>query len=170
VKKSNKLKIAVIGIIAIFLTAIIIMKDKIFKSESSPSLGSDKTRGLRNNNPLNLRRTAIKWKGEKSEITDSEFEEFESMTFGLRAGLINMKTQISKGFDSVEKLIGRWAPPTENNTSNYVKIVSEKSGYAPTHILAFEKDEMFPVVAAMCKIESGLTLNIEDYEKAWSII
>lgn len=169
-KKSNNKKIAVIGVIAILITTAVIMAQYFFKKEKSESLGSDKTRGLRNNNPLNLRRTSIEWKGEKSEVTDKEFEEFETMEFGLRAGLINMRTQIRNGYETLEKLIGRWAPPTENNTENYVKIVSEKSGYAPTDILDFQKEELFSVVEAMVKIESGMDLDIELYEKAWEII
>ncbi len=159
-----------IGIIAILLTVIIIMRDKIFKSDNSPSLGSDKPRGLRNNNPLNLRRTSIKWQGEKSEVTDTEFEEFESMAYGLRAGLVNIRTQINNGYDTIAKLIMRWAPPTENNTSNYVKIVSEKSGYGEHDIIEFQKEEMFGIVEAMVKVETGMNLTDELYEEAWSII
>ena len=170
-KKSNNQKLAVVlSIIASFLTIVIVMVQQVFKADKIPSMGSDKPRGVRNNNPLNLRRTAIKWNGERSEVIDNEFEEFETMAYGLRAGLVNMRTQMSKGFDSLEKLIGRWAPPTENNTSNYVRIVSEKSGYSPTHILAFEKDEMKPVVSAMVKIESGMNLTDQLYEEAWELI
>lgn len=145
------------------------MKDKIFKNDST-NMGSDKPRGFRNNNPLNLRRTSIEWKGEKSEVTDPEFEEFETLQFGLRAGLINIKTNLKRGNDTIGKLISVWAPPSENNTSNYIKIVSDLSGIEPSRELKFDKDQLFLVVSAMCKIESGLKLKREIYEEAWSII
>ena len=57
---------------------------------------NDKTRsrGLRNNNPLNLRKTSAKWLG-KIPSTDKDFEQFTSLEMGLRAGAINIKTQIN---------------------------------------------------------------------------
>ena len=39
-------------------------------------------RGIRNNNPLNIRRTQTVWKGMKKEVTDKEFVEFKSMAYG----------------------------------------------------------------------------------------
>ena len=37
------------------------------------------TRGTRNNNPLNIRRSADRWEGTRSEQTDPSFVEFETM-------------------------------------------------------------------------------------------
>nr|WP_319509412.1 hypothetical protein [uncultured Draconibacterium sp.] len=162
----------VIGLAVVALVTLgVIMAEFIWKKQIKVvSPGSDQARGIRNNNPLNLRRTNIEWHGERKVVTDQEFEEFETMEFGLRAGLINMRTQIRNGYETLEQLINRWAPASENNTVNYVNIVSEKSGYAPTDILEFDKEEMFPVVEAMVKIESGMDLTLELYEKAWEII
>ena len=44
-----------------------------------------KPRGIRNNNPLNIRRTNTVWQGMKEELTDKEFVEFISMAYGYRA-------------------------------------------------------------------------------------
>jgi hypothetical protein len=59
---------------------------------------NDKTRsrGLRNNNPLNIRKTAAKWTGKISDGADKEFEQFISLELGLRAGAINIRTQINQ--------------------------------------------------------------------------
>ena len=43
------------------------------------------TRGLRNNNPLNIRHTADRWKGACIHQTDKSFVQFETMAYGYRA-------------------------------------------------------------------------------------
>ena len=158
-----------VAIAAIFsITIGIIMA--VFYRNKQTNVGSDNARGLRNNNPLNLRRTGINWKGEKTEVTDNEFEQFISMMWGLRAGLLNMRTQIKRGYNTIEMLITRWAPPSENNTANYINIVEKESGISRSQMLGFEKDFMFKIVKAMCKIESGMDLTTELYEQAWENI
>ena len=43
-------------------------------------------RGIRNNNPLNIRRTAKdQWKGLRAQQTDASFCQFERLEFGWRA-------------------------------------------------------------------------------------
>ena len=40
-----------------------------------------KSRGLRNNNPLNIRHSADRWRGVRKEQTDPSFVQFESMAY-----------------------------------------------------------------------------------------
>lgn len=42
-------------------------------------------RGIRNNNPLNIRHSASRWQGMRMEQTDKKFVQFESMAMGYRA-------------------------------------------------------------------------------------
>ena len=42
-------------------------------------------RGLRNNNPLNIRRTADRWQGAAATQTDKSFVQFSTMAYGYRA-------------------------------------------------------------------------------------
>ena len=44
-----------------------------------------KTRGQRNNNPLNIRHSSDQWEGARKEQTDQSFVQFESMAYGYRA-------------------------------------------------------------------------------------
>ena len=44
-----------------------------------------KTRGLRNNNPLNIRHSKDRWVGACVKQTDKSFVQFESMAYGYRA-------------------------------------------------------------------------------------
>ena len=45
-------------------------------------------RGLRNNNPLNIRRSSQPWRGKVANPTDKDFEQFISMEDGLRAAFV----------------------------------------------------------------------------------
>lgn len=87
-------------------------------------------RGLRLNNPFNLKRTAIKWKG-KVASPDSDFECFDSVENGIRAGVIDIVGDIAKDKqDTLQKLIRSYAPPFENDTTGYVSYVSKVMGIA----------------------------------------
>lgn len=78
-------------------------------------------RGLRNNNPLNIRRNKIQWQGLADEQTDREFCVFRSLEYGIRAAFLVLRTYITKyRLTSVAQVIGRWAPPmriTRRSTS-----------------------------------------------------
>jgi len=133
-------------------------------------MGSDQTRGARNNNPLNIRRTATEWKGERKTTKDSVFEEFETIEFGYRAAIINMRTLMSRGNNTLAKLINAWAPPHENDTNNYLSYVSTQSGIKATDSISFDKELLFRIIRPMAKIESNLTLTRQTFDNAWNLI
>lgn len=112
--------------------------------------------GIKNNNPLNIRYTALnKWKGLVS--SEKGFCVFETMEFGLRAGIITLRTYINKhSLNSVESIIKRFAPSSENNTSAYISYVSgvlRSAGCNPDYIL-YKSDDFNLMVASMCTFES----------------
>lgn len=84
-------------------------------------------RGIRNNNPGNIRLSKIKWLGQKQEaLSDNVFVEFTSALYGLRALMVLLLNYYSKyGLDSVEAIINRYAPPCENATDAYIYYVSK---------------------------------------------
>ena len=49
------------------------------------------TRGIRNNNPMNIRRSTSLWVGEVRNGTDREFEQFHEMTDTLENIKIMMR-------------------------------------------------------------------------------
>jgi hypothetical protein len=68
-------------------------------------------RGLYNNNPGNIRKSPTKWLGEV-DGTDDAFETFQSPELGIRAIVrILLTYQRRHGLDTIEEMIGRWAPP-----------------------------------------------------------
>jgi hypothetical protein len=42
-------------------------------------------RGIRNNNPLNIRRGKDQWQGLRAQQTDAQFCQFETLEYGWRA-------------------------------------------------------------------------------------
>ena len=81
-------------------------------------------RGIRNNNPGNIRRNHIKWKGLSETQTDPSFAQFETPFYGLRAMMKVLVTYYTKhNLKSLKEIINRYAPHTENPTSYYVKCV-----------------------------------------------
>ena len=82
-------------------------------------------RGLRNNNPLNLRPGAKPWLGEL-QPPDDGYCRFIDPEHGLRAACKLLLTYQSKyGLKTIREIIHRWAPPSDNNpTDAYVAYVA----------------------------------------------
>ena len=92
----------------------------------------DSTRGLRNNNPGNIRKTGDKWQGLSDKQTDVSFFQFTDAKWGIRAMAKLLKNyQTRYGLNTVNDIINRWAPPVENNTSSYVSHVAELLEVSP---------------------------------------
>lgn len=93
--------------------------------------GSSPERGLRLNNPGNLRKTDTPWQGETLG-SDPAFSGFATPEAGIRAlGKNLLAYQDAHGINTVQGIVSRWAPATENNTSSYVANVSRALGVAP---------------------------------------
>ena len=130
------------------------------------------SRGLRNNNPGNIRLDGVHWKGEVEPSQDCEFKQFETMAWGYRAMFQCLNTYYRKyGLDTIRKMISRWAPPEDgNHTGNYVKAVSERSGVpADGRITTTNRDVMIPIVAAMSRVENGVEAKMTDVEAGWKL-
>ena len=112
-------------------------------------------RGLRNNNPMNLR-TGNNWDGESTTKSDPAFEVFESPEWGIRAGgKLLLNYQAHYGLGSVMEIISRFAPSVENDTAAYISSVSKALNIAPD--MRFRVAELLPeLVAAIIKHENGL--------------
>ena len=129
------------------------------------------SRGLRNNNPGNIRRSRVCYKGEVRPSRDPDFKEFSTMAYGYRAVFVLLDTYRSRyGLTTIRQMLNRYAPPTENFTEGYVRFVADYSGVMPDEVVdtRSEKD-MIPIVAAMSKIENGVAANIEDVERGWEL-
>lgn len=126
-------------------------------------------RGLRNCNPGNIRRSRVRYEGEVTPSQDAAFKQFNSMAYGYRAIFVLLYTyQHRHGLDTIAKMLGRYAPKNENDTSAYIAAVAERSGVpATSHITATNKDVMIPIVAAMSAVENGVPAVMRDVEEGW---
>lgn len=112
-----------------------------------------------NNNPLNIRfNPANNWRGQTGQ--NKGFCTFESKAFGFRAAYRIITTYIKNGYNTIEKIVSRWAPPTENNTENYIRFVCEETIIDPDQILTDESIHDYwtklIILRAMAKMESGI--------------
>lgn len=86
-------------------------------------------RGIRNNNPGNIRLSPARWRGQKPAQGDPAFVEFETPVLGLRALMILLLTYYRRyGLDTVDSIINRYAPPHENATDHYAYAVARRMG------------------------------------------
>lgn len=93
-------------------------------------------RGLRNNNPGNIRKVgAPEYTGVDRTKTAIEpaFLVFTSMVLGIRApGVLLLAYERHDRCRSIEDIIRRYAPSVENNTEAYIEAVANRCRYDPT--------------------------------------
>lgn len=90
-------------------------------------------RGIRNNNPGNIRLSKTQWQGQAAEQTDRDFITFTMPVYGLRALMKTLLTyHLKYGLDTVESIINRYAPPVENATDAYIYAVAKRMGVKRT--------------------------------------
>lgn len=137
------------------------------KSPNVPTSGTQgvffgQTRGLRNNNPGNIEKSQDSWLGQIGD--DGRFVTFKDLEHGSRAMLRVLKNYNTKyGIDTIEKIIARWAPVSENDTEKYILAVEAETGINRSAKLDFNSQNHYPMIArAMSKVETGteLPLNI----------
>jgi hypothetical protein len=133
-----------------------------------------KPRGIRNNNPLNIRHSADQWQGVREEQTDKSFVQFKSMAYGYRAAWKTLQSYYNrfclqgKAF-TVRNIIHRWAPPNENDTQAYIRTIVQLSGIGEEENLLPPKDvnsyiRLSGLLAAMTCVECGLSYKKVDNE------
>lgn len=95
---------------------------------ASTSYGASGSRGVINNNPGNIVKTTIPWKG-KIQCADKRFECFSTPRDGVRAVVKTLITYYEKhGLDTVPEIIDRWSPPHENPTDSFIKYIIHHVG------------------------------------------
>lgn len=113
-------------------------------------------RAVRNCNPGNIRKGAP-WQGLSDVQDDPDFCTFSSPKWGFRAmGILLVTYQDRYRLGTVRQLIGRWAPPSENQTGAYVGDVARLTNFEPDEQLDMHNyEDLKPVVKAIATHESG---------------
>lgn len=133
-------------------------------------------RGIRNNNPLNIRKGS-NWKGERPNQTDKAFEEFISLEWGIRAAFKLLRNHISgfKGtrpkMNTYRKIITMWAPPSENATEEYINYVCRQCQAQPSDIIDPDnRKQMVWLAREMAFVECGQYIDMQKFESAWDLL
>ena len=132
--------------------------------------------GIRNNNPLNIRRGKTLWKGELPQSPPPTGEagrgpafcKFESMEWGIRAAFCLLRTYRDKyKLNCIADIIMRWAPPCENRTAQYIRNVCRWTGIGGMQRLT--ESDWPRLVRAMARQETGVELPPALIERAFEI-
>lgn len=115
------------------------------------------SRGIRNNNPGNIRLTDTKWQGLSTEQKDGEFFVFQSPIYGIRAlARVLISYQVKHGLRTIRQIISRWAPASENDTEAYIKHVCELTTQTDSEVLDMHKyADLKSLVVAIIDHENG---------------
>ena len=90
---------------------------------------SGTVRGIRNNNPGNIRKGA-NWDGSTGD--DGAFVIFRSPEYGIRAlAKLLLNYERLYGLNTVSGIISRYAPSNENDTGSYIRSVASKLDIDP---------------------------------------
>lgn len=130
------------------------------------------SRGFENNNPGNIRKGASKFLGEKAVSTDPAFRQFETMELGYRAIFKLLHNYIDKGFDTISKMINRWAPSNENNTTAYINYIVKRTGINANQLISKgDKERLIKIVEALADYEnSGNAPDIKQVTAGWDLL
>ena len=129
------------------------------------------SRGIRNDNPLNIRHGKSQWVGMREKQTDKSFVQFTERVYGYRAAFVLLRGYIGKGKDTIGKIIAKRAPSSDgNNTQSYINYVSKSTGINASHALRFEdKNDLVEVVRSMAHMESGIIEDRKLIEEAYNL-
>jgi len=134
---------------------ILLMTNKAQATTATSNPGTNQPRGIRNNNPLNIRyNVANDWQGQTG--SDGEYAIFSSAEYGIRAAAKLLNNYVTKyGLRSVSDIINRWAPTSENNTSAYIQAVANKLNVQANDVLLWPT-QLKALLEAMIHHENGM--------------
>ena len=129
-------------------------------------------RGIRNKNPGNIK-LGTDWDGLSAEQTDPTFCIFDEAVMGIRAiQRILLTYRFTHKKATIDEIIYRWAPPSENSTDKYVEFVCKKLEKEKDVKLNNSMEDYLPLVKAIIQMENGMQpyddeLIVEGMYKAW---
>ena len=117
--------------------------------------------GQRLHNPLNIRfNPANRWKGmNPNQPQERGFCRFVDDEHGLRAAIVILKNYVERHhLHTLEEIITRWAPPSENDTVIYLACIAGRCKMSPSHNINITRASMdlSYLVSAMARQETGM--------------
>lgn len=157
------------GVFVILLAVVllILLNRFVFKPSAAEATGEidfrtdmSKPRGIRNNNPGNIKIAGNKWLGKvpENQNSDGTFEQFFEYRYGIRAMILLLISYMLKHDKrNLVELIARYtAGDTAEEQANYVTFVSEKTKISPVEYLSPNKETLRKLVKAMTHRENDV--------------
>lgn len=119
---------------------------------ASPA-GGNTPRSVRNNNPGNIIDSPFARSQPGYQGSDGRFAKFADPQSGSGAQAALLGSYIDRGFNTVEKIINRWAPPSENDTGAYVRSVAKALNVNPGDTLS--KSSIPALQRIISRVEGG---------------
>ena len=110
------------------------------------------------NNPGAIRHSTAKWDGKAKVQADPAFVTFDSPVMGIRAMGINLRTyrNVHK-IRTIDGIINKWAPSTENNTEAYISDVVQRTGFGrDEEIDVTDRTTLLKLIDAIIIHENGI--------------
>lgn len=109
-------------------------------------------------NPLNIRYSdRNRWLGQVGEYRG--FCVFSNVAYGFRAAFVLLSNYIKQDTRTIEDIIKRWAPPSENDTEKYISFVAEDvmidRNKKLTNQSIHDYWTIIMIIRAMAKMECG---------------
>ena len=117
-------------------------------------------RGVRNNNPLNIKRGDT-WQGMTDQQSDLTFVKFIAPEWGIRAAVKILFTYVEQHrINTIRGIIYRWCPENpdepENDPAAYLHRVCMLADFYPEQILnTQDHNQVLALVKAMASVECG---------------
>lgn len=132
---------------------------KVLKGEKiAPSVGVEDTsrsRGIRNNNPGNIEFGPFAER-HGAVGSDGRFAQFEDPKQGVGAMQALLGSYQDRGLNTIEQMVNRWAPPSENDSGAYAQAVASAVGVDPRQPIDINDPAISgPVIQAMIEHENG---------------
>jgi hypothetical protein len=108
-------------------------------------------RGIRNNNPGNIKK-GEQWQGASGD--DGTFVIFADTSWGLRAIARALTTMIGQGYNTIQTLIPQWSATDQQA---YINNVAAGSGIGPADILTPDQVTLQDLIRQIVDQENGQT-------------
>jgi hypothetical protein len=139
-----------------------------FTSNFSVDTAKRTTRGFRNNNPGNLIFVPTRnWHGRKTPRTDTKFDQFVELPYGVSAMLKVLAENIDAG-KTLKELIYKYAPPSENNTASYLNSATKKVGLSSADS-KMNRTHLKSLTITLIQLENSTTISDAEYGTAFEL-
>lgn len=118
------------------------------------------------NNPANLRAAA----GYQTANTKSgKFAVFPTLDEGVLAAAKQLQIYGTRGVDNIHDIVGKWAPPKENNTRAYIDHVTKATGRSEFEKLNLNDPKVLAQLISSMSVKEGMGNRLSE-EKVTRII